>query len=56
MIEGVNVVGKTKMELIKIILNTLTVEDLQEICARYDIVQTKEDLINLIIKYKNKIK
>ncbi len=55
-IEGVNVVGKTKMELIKIILNTLTVEDLQEICARYDIVQTKEDLINLIIKYKNKIK
>ena len=55
-IEGVEVVGKTKNELIKMILRTLTIEELNEMCDRYNIKQTKDDIVNLIIKNKDKIK
>lgn len=54
--EEANVYGKTKNELIKIILKTLTIEELEEMCSRYNIIQDKEDIINLIIKNKKKMK
>ena len=53
---GCNVAGKNRNELIKTILRTLTINELIEICERYGIVQTKEDIINLIIKNKDKMK